>query len=176
MNYRNFINRLRILYPNFNIIQKETRNGFAKNVFETLLQCKNEYVLIIQHDWKFNFRIDFDSLIQKYFIDMDLNYLGFHSSIDYQNKKVIHTKSKEDIIPVHFWYDKNHLARKSYYLNEVFSNKRCKVKNFIEDTFGQYQLNDIKKNKDNFIKYKSFLLNSETNILINFDGRKFKEK
>lgn len=182
--YELYKKNLKEKYSKFTIIEREKRYGFAVNIKYGMEISKNEYVLIVQHDFIFNKKIDFDLYIQKYFIEDDMNYLTFLSNtmspyykdrlifnnIKYFNKpKYI----KSNIEPLIFWYDRNHLTRKSFYLNEVFNNKEIKVKNFVEDSFGNYMLNKVKKEGLDIIfnYFKSFIIMD--NVLYHINGRKF---
>jgi len=70
------------------------------------------------------------------------------------------------LAPIYFWFDRNHLVRASYYRDLVFGSYRfMRSAAFIEDTFGQLQLNMLRgsyhgvKNhrKHPFEHYASFL-------------------
>jgi hypothetical protein len=157
--------------PLYNITEHTTRNGFAKNIKLALEQVKYDVVLVLQHDYLFHHPIDFGKLTQQYFVDADVNYLGFHCPVNYCNKKQSFYDAEADIIPLDFWYDKPHLARKSFYQQVVF---KWPCRNFIEDSFGQRMKRDILQN-NNYQKYKAFLLNIPQ-LLTHTNGRKLKNK
>jgi hypothetical protein len=65
------------------------------------------------------------------------------------------------LVPLFFWYDKNHFASTEHYRNFVFGGRFPCVKKgfFIEDTLGQLQLKDIKMNGlEAHVKYGTYLL------------------
>ena len=88
------------------------------------------------------------------------------------------------LLPLVFWYDKPHICKTSYYKDYVFgmkhyclkTNKEIKVKNFIEDTFGQLEKENIKIGGFcQFKKYGSFLLCDSKQVAIaHSNGRSYK--
>jgi hypothetical protein len=153
------------------IIIHPKRNGFAKNIKLALDVVKHDTVLVLQHDYIFHQPIHFSALVQNYFINGNLNYLGFHCPQDFIHKKMQVYDATPAIIPLDFWYDKPHLARTSFYKNVVF---KWPVRNFIEDSFGQRMRRDIFVH-NNYDKYKAYLLNIPK-LLSHTDGRKIKNK
>ena len=82
-----------------------------------------------------------------------------------------------NLMPLNFWYDRIHIVRTEYYKNYVFNEKESgvKVKNFIEDSFGQKEMNDLKKyGLDAFKKYNSFILyDSKESAVVHVSGRTY---
>ena len=102
----------------------------------------------------------------------DVKYVGFMTSLtakfidqmDNSWRKQIEKNTGKDIkqyydqhfgmplIPLNFWYDRPHICSVRFYKDFVFGQKHYdyvrndsfKVSNFIEDSFGQIEKNDIK--------------------------------
>jgi hypothetical protein len=81
------------------------------------------------------------------------------------------------LLPLHFWYDRIHIARTQYYKDYVFNPAASGVfvKNFVEDTFGQFQVADVKKNGlAGFHRYNSFILHyDEADAVVHANGRRY---
>ncbi|TAD97623.1 MAG: hypothetical protein EAZ97_12185 [Bacteroidetes bacterium] len=168
-NYLQYIENLKsICPPNFEILLREQRCGFAENVYFALKKCIFEFVLVVQHDFVFVQSIDFEALIKKYFIENNINYLTFKSNG--KDNRSNYIEQNTEILPLLFLYDRNHLVRKSFYLETVF--KKYKVKNFIEDSFGQFMKTQLKANIADFDLFRTYILNSKKNILKHVHGRK----
>jgi len=143
--------------PYTKIIRIQQRVGFGFAVKEALKQIDTPYVIIIQHDLKFQTEIDLPKIIYTMETYSDrVKYVGFAT-----NHVTSYARRCEDpslprilspdpsfpipLIPLFFWYDKTHIASVQHYLKLVFG--RGSVINngdFIEDKFGHVQLQDIK--------------------------------
>ncbi|ORX42158.1 hypothetical protein BCR36DRAFT_362955 [Piromyces finnis] len=143
--------------PYTKIIRIQQRVGFGFAVKEALKQIDTPYVIIIQHDLKFQTEIDLPKIIYTMETCSDrVKYVGFAT-----NHVTSYARRCEDpslprilspdpsfpipLIPLFFWYDKTHIASVEHYLKLVFG--RGSVINngdFIEDKFGHVQLQDIK--------------------------------
>lgn len=167
--YLQYIENLRTHSPaNFTIIVRERRYGFAKNVRYALEQCIFEYALIVQHDFMFVEAIDFEQLLEQHFIEGEqINYLTFKSNG--KDNKTNYIEQNTPLLPLLFLYDRNHLVRKSFYLEYVF--KQYRVKNFIEDSFGHTMKTMLKENMAHFALFKTYMLNSPDLIVRHIDGR-----
>lgn len=195
-NYDLYIESITDKYHNSEIIKRDKRCGFAKNVKYALDLVRTDYVIIIQHDQIFLRNINFKDIIDMMTIYEEINYINFISlqTVNYEAKLIsryntFYEEYKKEsklcdlpIMPLLFWYDKPHICRTSYYKEYVFgikhliikTNKRISVKNFIEDSFGQVLKENIKiGGYKEFIKYHSFLYYDEpTNPAIaHIDGR-----
>jgi len=144
--------------PLTKIIRIQQRVGFGFAVKEALKQIDTPYVIIIQHDLKFQTEIDLPKIIYTMETYSDrIKYIGFAT-----NHVTSYARRCKDpslprilspdpsfpipLIPLFFWYDKTHIASVSHYLKLVFG--RGSVINngdFIEDKFGHVQLQDIKE-------------------------------
>ena len=91
------------------------------------------------------------------------------------------------LLPLAFWYDKPHIARTSYYTQFVFgkehidysTGKSSFVTNFIEDSFGQIQKNNIRRQGiAAFNQYGSYLLQDDLLQVatVHLNGRGFVDK
>jgi|GEM_PF-3267722 len=168
-NYEQYIKNLEAELPaNCSVWARDKRYGFAKNVLHTLKNCVFEYVLVIQHDFMFVQDIDFEELVTAHFIRDGINYLTFKSNG--KDNKTNYIEQNTPILPLLFLYDRNHLVRKSFYLDYVF--KEYKVKNFIEDSFGQAMKTCLKENPLDFDLFKTYIMNSSDMIVQHIDGRR----
>ncbi|KAI8617861.1 hypothetical protein BC830DRAFT_59936 [Chytriomyces sp. MP71] len=140
--------------------------GQAIAVREALKHVETEYVLAAQHDWRFSHDLDIGRFLSILDLNDSLNYLGFISRRTAGYAAVARPASfptsilessafpgcegtdSLDKIPLcrsFFWFDKNHLARTSFYRDTVFSGRfRFKRGDFIEDTMGHVMLGEIK--------------------------------
>lgn len=170
-NYEIYMNKLNELYsaPQYRIIRRDKHYGFARNLKYCLDQVTTKYVLVVQHDWQFMKPIDMGKLIKVMDDNNEINYINFISSstTNYLSRmfktgnkwkidQKIREKNKEKfgipIVPLMFWYDKPHLCRTDFYKYFVFggvhynykTNNLIKVRSFVEDSFGNLILDNIK--------------------------------
>jgi hypothetical protein len=141
-------------------------------------------VLVVQHDYVFVSPVFTTSIIQTMESNPAVKYIGIPSPATRQycqqmkckyqlslNPKPFSLGGKDSIcdfdtssvylIPLLFWYDKNHFASTEHYRNFVFGGQfQCVKKgSFIEDTLGQEQLKDIKTNGlEAHAKFGTYLL------------------
>ncbi|KNC98067.1 uncharacterized protein SPPG_09384 [Spizellomyces punctatus DAOM BR117] len=139
------------------LIQASTHLGFALSIRTALAYVKTPYMMVLQHDWAFTAPIPVQDIIQTMETNPEINYVGFISPriVEYARKKgqgkglpssIIHEKSyKVPLARLFFWFDKNHIASTEYYRTRVFTKGYFQRGDFIEDTFGHVQLNDIKQ-------------------------------
>jgi hypothetical protein len=184
------------------LIELETRHGFAGAVYEALsnhITSKN--VMIVQHDWIFLKKLEsgvINTLTE--FLNnpsLNINYIGFvaSSNVEY-HKSEKHMGSLKDkrnrilqygsdetglsltLTPLYFWYDRNHLANREFYLKVYENNPKLKTSSFIEDTFGQKQIAELSKDKSQkaFDKYGTYLYYpnmGRDSYIGHINGRKF---
>jgi hypothetical protein len=64
-----------------------------------------------------------------------------------------------NLVPLLFWYDKPHIASVPYYWHAVLNTGILRKGDFVEDTFGQHMLADIKENglEEHQAKYGSYI-------------------
>ncbi|RKO90140.1 hypothetical protein BDK51DRAFT_39459 [Blyttiomyces helicus] len=134
------------------------RVGFALAVRSSLDHVGTPYVMVVQHDWRFSRPVDLGAILNAMERDRDeIKYVGFVSRriVGYADRKgrrqfLPPSKVEEGrydipLTRLFFWFDKNHIAETDHYRNFVFSQGRFQRGDFIEDTFGQSQLTDIKR-------------------------------
>ena len=120
--------------------------------------------------------------------DPKISYVGFVSkkSIEYRqricngrNLPITDTFKVNDIpfTRLFYWYDKPHIARTSHYRDFVFCNGFFRRGDFIEDTLGHVQLDDVKKNGlQAHARYGTFLYYPDEGkkaALVHLNGRRF---
>jgi len=143
--------------PLTKIIRIQQRVGFGFAVKEALKQIDTPYVIIIQHDLKFQTEIDLPKIIYTMETNSErVKYVGFATNhvtsyarrcADPSLPRILSPDPSFPVplIPLFFWYDKTHIASVKHYLSLVFG--RGSVINngdFIEDKFGHVELQDIK--------------------------------
>ncbi|KAI8837957.1 hypothetical protein BJ741DRAFT_602393 [Chytriomyces cf. hyalinus JEL632] len=135
----------------------------------------SEYVFACQHDWRFNQMLDVGRFMRILDANKGLNYLGFVSrrtagyagqtrpagfpasllqdGEDFRSFDDLKAGIDLPFCRSFFWFDKNHIARTSFYNNHVFSGQfRFKRGDFIEDTMGHVMLDEIKAAAANVTK------------------------
>ncbi|KAJ3057048.1 hypothetical protein HK097_001017, partial [Rhizophlyctis rosea] len=134
------------------------RMGFALCVRTALSYVRTPYVMVVQHDWQFVEPLDLVTILRTMELrDDEVKYVGFVSSgvLNYAEKKgtgrgLPPSKVQDGhfaipLVRLFFWFDKNHIASTHHYRSFVYSQNRFQRGDFIEDTFGQVQLNDCKR-------------------------------
>jgi hypothetical protein len=191
------------ILKNTKLIIRETRYGFANNVQYALDLITTKYVLIYQHDWLFVRSININHILDIIDSRNDIKYVSFVSSptenyvkkLNYHMHKYLKEETKGNgivetytkhfsipLIPLDFWYDKPHICSVEFYKEFVFGKqhydykqqKYFKVKNFIEDTLGQVEKNDIKLNGlSAHAKYGTYLLYDFDHLaILHINGRR----
>lgn len=168
---RNYIDYLDLLnmfirdgvLPNTELVIRDKRYGFASNIRYGLDLVDTKYVLIYQHDWTFDRPVNINELLNAMDRFPELRYIGFPSRENYLLKLAAYPVFFKDLakydinkfgvplLPLNFWYDKPHIARVDFYKSFVYgqrhidplNGKSISVKNFIEDTLGQVERNDL---------------------------------
>jgi hypothetical protein len=179
---------------NITLIELEKRHGFAGAVYNTLKNhIATTNVMVCQHDWIFVKELGTGvlSTLLKLLNDKNenINYIGFQapstigyhkSEREYKSKHILAKTYKNIVLePLYFWYDRNHIVRRDFYLNNVFEKyPKLKTTSFLEDTFGSMQLDDIRKDKsqETFNKYGCYLYypdNGSTVYVVHVHGRKY---
>eukprot|EP00750_Incisomonas_marina_P014592 INCI17691.5.p1 GENE.INCI17691.5~~INCI17691.5.p1 ORF type:complete len:589 (-),score=79.91 INCI17691.5:69-1835(-) len=167
------------------VVPMATHHGFGYLVKAALRLVRTEFVLVAQHDWVFLRGFDLEGVIKSMKANPEtLKYIGLPCSrgVDYLKKMQMRYPRLDlpkepltyglgtKVVPMLFWFDKTHIARADHYREFVLSfaarqaagwGKETHVRrgNFIEDTFGQAELADIKSNGiAAHAKYGNFLL------------------
>lgn len=133
--------KLQLLIVNGNAL------GFAHAVNCAIEIVNTALVLVLQHDWKFMACIPFLDIIQEILEKDYVNYITFATKWNIQELKWDNSLPNSKLKRLLSWYDRNHLAKVSFY-KTIFRTYRFKRGYFIEDTYGQYMLNYIKKSVD----------------------------
>ncbi|KAG4088802.1 hypothetical protein H8356DRAFT_957956 [Neocallimastix lanati (nom. inval.)] len=150
--------QINYITPLTKIIRIQQRVGFGFAVREALKQIDTPYVIIIQHDLKFQTEIDLPKIIYTMETYSDrIKYIGFATNhvtsyarrcADPALPRILSPDPSLPIplIPLFFWYDKTHIASVQHYLKLVFGRGSVIYNgDFIEDKFGHVQLQDIKE-------------------------------
>lgn len=87
------------------------------------------------------------------------------------------------LMPLLFWYDKVHVARRSYYLDVIFnphgfldeiSQAYIKTATFVEDSFGCFTRKSIRHRPPKFDELSAFILwDSPKSTIVHTNGRAF---
>ena len=193
---------LKNTFSNTELIVRNKRCGFASNIEFSLDHVKTKYIFVYQHDWTIEKPVDISKIIQIMNKHDDVKYVGFMTSLtakfidqmDNSWRKQIEKNTGKDIkqyydqhfgmplIPLNFWYDRPHICSVRFYKDFVFGQKHYdyvrndsfKVSNFIEDSFGQIEKNDIKTNGlIGHARYGTYLLyENDEPVLYHEDGRR----
>lgn len=148
------------------LIRRKNRSGFADNVKTGLSLVKTEFVLVCQHDIRFNHSIDLE-----YLTSINCDYITFQCrTLDNIVCRMASLKlpSLPGFQAIDFWYDKNHLVRTDFY-KRLFQTEI--ISNFIEDSWGQEIKKRIKGNKGEFDKCRMYAMLGR-NFLTHLNGRK----
>jgi hypothetical protein len=184
------------------LIELKTRHGFAGAVYEALsnhITSKN--VMIVQHDWIFLKKLESGILgtltdfLNNQFLN--INYIGFVASSNQEyhksqkhmgqsknrHNRIFQYKNDETgltvtLTPLYFWYDRNHLANREFYLKIYEDYPKLKTASFIEDNLGQKQIAELSKDRSQkaFDKYGTYLYYpnmGKGNYIGHVNGRKF---
>ncbi|CAE8618065.1 unnamed protein product [Polarella glacialis] len=137
------------------IVVLDGRNGQAMAVKAGLAEVETPYVLVHQHDLEFTFDFNLEKVLDV--LDDDTNsvkYVGLpllvnlhYESIAWQHHGVRVKKEAHkgvDLVPVIFWYDSTHITSVRHYQTLVFGPEEVYTAgNFVEETFGVRQRNDV---------------------------------
>ena len=174
----------------------EPRIGFALGVREGLRLIATPYVLVAQHDWVFERNVPLAKILQTMDDFDQVKYVGFLSkwNLDYSELRAlrmgfpsaeIHDAPWDlNLCRLYFWYDRTHVCKTAHYQSLVFCNHGLKRGHFIEDTFGQAMMKDIREGKtesdslERHAKYGTFLYFQEPDqvYLRHLHGRKYHQR
>lgn len=165
--------------------------GFGHAVLHGLNTADTEYVMVVQHDHPFTRRFSITPVID--FMDnMSANYVCLPIStvfrhinrcsslhqIDLRSKSVSVEDSK--FVPILFWYDGTHVARRSAYIRLVFKgDEPVPVGHFIEDTFSQRAMALLRSDLECWLPVFSMWVflpegTKETALICHLDGRNYR--
>lgn len=165
-----------------NYVQKELSHSMYRNFYQDLETEINVYIKrnrAAAEEILFNFpskskkiKFEDDKTSNKSFVtDVILRYTMFRYGVP--------------LMPLMFFYDKIHICNTDYYLNYVFNNYHIDytkgdsfaVKNFVEDTLGQIEKSNIKRQGiAAFHNYQTYILydDPENSAIYHGDGRAFR--
>eukprot|EP00457_Paulinella_chromatophora_P005797 gb/GEZN01005814.1/.p1 GENE.gb/GEZN01005814.1/~~gb/GEZN01005814.1/.p1 ORF type:complete len:451 (-),score=48.82 gb/GEZN01005814.1/:49-1401(-) len=156
LEYQNCVRALIRSHPAFTKAEMMVLSGwhcFSQAVEVALRVVTTPYVLVMQHDWKFVRSIPIKSVVRAMISHSEIiKYVTFPSE---KNIKYIeNTRSSRlkcalsverfegvPLIPLFFWYDRNHVAQVKYY-NE-FVLQRVRKKGFFEDILGHQFVTEL---------------------------------
>lgn len=136
----------------------EGRNGQAFAVQAGLAVVQTRFVLVHQHDLEFPFDFGLSRVLDVLEDpDNDVKYVGMplltnlnYEGIAFQHHGVrVHEQAIGSVrlVPIIFWYDSTHITSVEHYRTLVFGpDEKYRPGNFVEETFGIRQRNDIMKN------------------------------
>ena len=174
------------------VLRLPARVGFGHAVKAGLLAATTEYVMVVQHDHAFNRGFCMQSVL-RFMTAHNATYVNLPKSSTFKHlnrcksdyKVNVRSKSIDwdggaAFIPMLFWYDGPHLARRQAYLELVFTGTSSLPRgHFIEDTFGHLMMNELRDDYDKwfFSKYNSYAYiidkRNEEAFVYHLDGRKY---
>ena len=159
-------------YFNLIIVTRKDHGHLAGNVRNALKYTKNEYLLIIQHDFPFCKNFNINSILQDMNKFPELKHVRFNKrknimkawDIDKSNFwNNFNVKGNHNYISTMCWSDNNHLTRKSYYNNII-------MKASPNGTAMEWNLNNNRNLKNHLGTYVYGVL-GESKYIEHIDGR-----
>merc|ERR1712098_154903 len=143
------------------VVRMAEHVGFGHAVYHAIQMCQTEYVMVVQHDHPFSLEFRCSSLYQ----------------IELRDKSIFVDDKK--FVPIIFWYDGTHIARRRSYIDLVFEGDMpSPVGQFIEDNFSQWVMGLLKENYDKWSKIYSMFVyqpfEEEIALIYHLDGRRYK--
>ena len=181
---------------------QESRQGFGFAVRRALDEVTTKFVMVCHHDQRYVRSWDLAAVLTAMQRNPGvINYVGVlsPSTLGYRNKcicsklpdplpgarglpdgSVIDIGPEEKLeesylLPLYRWFDRNHIASKAFYLNNVFQSGLVKKGTFIEDCYGQDQLSRIKDSGlEAHMDFGTFvLIDGDTTAIHHIDGRRW---
>jgi len=173
------------------VIRLEEHMGFGHVVLRGLKEARTEYVLVVQHDHPFSKQFSINPVLQ--FMDITRsNYVSLPIStvwrhvnrcsslyqINLREKSVDFCNGR--FIPILFWYDGTHVARRDTYIKLVFEGEQpLPVGHFIEDTFSQRAMGLLRENYQKwFPVFSTYVYQPEVEkeeaLIFHLDGRNYR--
>jgi len=137
------------------IVVLEGHNGQAFAVQAGLAEVRTDFVLVHQHDLEFMFDFGLGRVLDVLQDDEnDVKYVGMPLLVNLHYEAIAwqhHSVRVQEVpvgglrlVPVIFWYDSTHITSVQHYKSLVFGpGEPYKPGNFVEETFGIRQRNDI---------------------------------
>ena len=173
------------------VIRMSEHLGFGHVVLHGLRLATTEYVMVLQHDHPFSIEFSLAPVIQ--FMDSsNSNYVSLPIStvwrhvnrcssmhqIDLRAKALAAGKGR--FIPILFWYDGTHVARRDAYIKLVFEGEYAlPIGHFIEDTFSQWVMGLLRENYEKWFPVYSMYMfqpdkQKEEALIFHLDGRNYR--
>jgi hypothetical protein len=185
------------------VIRLEKHLGFGHAVLRGLREASTDYVMVVQHDHPFIATktpflltpvLDFMSMHGANYVSLPMSSVWSHVNKCAWNKKNTEKKSQlidlrakaiewgdsSRFVPILFWYDGTHLARRSEYIRLVFEgDDAVPVGQFIEDTFGGRAMGLLVNDYNRWFPVFSTWAfqpdkEKEEPLIYHLDGRKYK--
>lgn len=145
------------------------RHGFGFAVKSALEEVDTEYVLVVQHDQEFIAPFDLPMVLCTMTQHREVKYVGLSSVSTLKYDDMVRSKFGISIsrntefgiplLPLIFFYDKPHICRADYYREILGAGSLVRKGDFIEETLGIAQRDDILKNgMEAHEKYGTFQL------------------
>jgi hypothetical protein len=164
------------------ILRLEERHGFGHALKRGMMRVTTPYVLVCQHDRVFTRDVPMRAVLDIMETDESVAYCGFPTSTTLAHDKshqsrfpgysAFHLPRRTydqhpglELVPLTQFYDSIHVARTSWFLSSVYGLKRwtnLPLGGFIEDTFGQVMLDDIRRHGPSaHAKYRTFIVEDD---------------
>jgi len=173
------------------VIRMPEHLGFGHVVLHGLKLATTEYVMVLQHDHPFSINFSLQPVIE--FMDVtNSNYVSLPISTVWRHVNRCSSMHQIDLrkkampfgkglfIPILFWYDGTHVARREKYINLVFEGDQAlPLGHFIEDTFSQWVMNLLREDYDSWFPVFSMYLyqpdlGKEEALIFHLDGRNYR--
>ena len=173
------------------VIRMSEHLGFGHVVLHGLKLATTEYVMVLQHDHPFSIKFSISPVME--FMDSNkANYVSLPIStvwrhvnrcssmhqIDLRAKAV--TFGRGRFIPILFWYDGTHVARRETYIKLVFEGEQAlPLGHFIEDTFSQWVMGLLREDYEKWFPVFSMYMfqpeqEKEEALIFHLDGRNYR--
>jgi len=199
-NYKTYLDRLDDLakkadinsvWSRTKVIRMPEHLGFGHVVLHGLKIAMTEYVMVLQHDHPFSIPFSIGPVIR--FMDMtNSNYVSLPISTVWRHVNRCSSMHQIELrakavpfgtgrfIPILFWYDGTHIARRESYIKLVFEGENAlPIGHFIEDTFSQWVMCRLREDYDTWFPIFSMYLyqpdlGKEEALIFHLDGRNYR--
>jgi len=179
------------IWSRTSLVRLVEHKGFGHAVLHGLMMADTEYVMVVQHDHPFTNRfclrpvIDFMDEHQANYVCLPISTVFRHINrcfslhqMDLRAKAV--TWNEARFVPILFWYDGTHLARRKAYIKLVFEGDHpLPLGHFIEDTFSQRVMSLLREDYETWFPIFSMWMfqpkkDEETALILHLDGRNYR--
>jgi len=172
------------------VVRMAEHVGFGHAVYHAVQMCQTEYVMVVQHDHPFSLEFSLEPVIklldsgQAIYVSLPISTVWRHVNrcsslyqIELRDKSIFVDDKK--FVPIIFWYDGTHIARRQSYIDLVFEGDMpSPVGQFIEDNFSHWVMDLLKKDYDKWSKIYSMFVyqpfEEEIALIYHLDGRRYK--